>query len=381
MGHQLTMLLLKDSFMSQQNSVTKYTVIFFIAVFYSIAFPEQKDFSKIDRVVLGFQRAKSIKKVIKFISRRSKTDWDKVRGAYVWVTNNIEYDVKALSNSEIPLNQSAEDVFTARKSVCQGYSVLFNEICTRLGLKSVIIPGYSKGAGYSEGDTFSKTNHTWNAIYLDGEWHVMETTWGAGYVVNNKFIREYNTIWFNTDPRLFLFNHFPLDTNWLLFTPALSLSEFEAMPYVHTNCIERFSKAGFSTKVQLALYNHAPFPQDFANSTIAFAKMGGKLSDIISFLKQGTVPSFWSFQSVIPKLIVYPKESILTAGKIYKFTLKLPYYDDVAIINGDKFTHLKNKDDLFFGEVKVVSGEVRLSAEIMHNGEFSFWTLASWRCE
>lgn len=136
-----------------------------------------------------------------------------------------------------------------------------------------------------------------------------------------------------------------------------------------------------NTKVQLALYNHAPFPQDFANSTIAFAKMGGKLSDIINFLKQGTVPSFWSFQSVTPKLIVYPKESILTAGKKYKFTLKLPYYDDVAIINGDKFTHLKNKDDLFFGEVKVVSGEVRLSAEIMHEGEFSFWTLALWRCE
>lgn len=51
-------------------------------------FPQKHDFSKIDRAVLQLKRAKTMKSVIKCITRHSKNDWDRTRGAYIWIANN-----------------------------------------------------------------------------------------------------------------------------------------------------------------------------------------------------------------------------------------------------------------------------------------------------
>lgn len=45
------------------------------------------------------------------------------------------------------------------------------------------LSGYSKGYGYKIGQTFQgNSDHAWNAVYLDGRWHLLDSTWGSGTV-------------------------------------------------------------------------------------------------------------------------------------------------------------------------------------------------------
>lgn len=45
------------------------------------------------------------------------------------------------------------------------------------------VPGYSKGFGYQTGQSFSgEFDHAWNAVYLEGRWHLVDSTWGSGLV-------------------------------------------------------------------------------------------------------------------------------------------------------------------------------------------------------
>lgn len=45
------------------------------------------------------------------------------------------------------------------------------------------LSGYSKGYGYTVGQAFEgDSTHAWNAVYLEGRWHLLDSTWGSGNV-------------------------------------------------------------------------------------------------------------------------------------------------------------------------------------------------------
>lgn len=51
------------------------------------------------------------------------------------------------------------------------------------GIQCMKLSGYSKGYGYKMGQTFTgDSDHAWNAVYLDGRWHLLDSTWGSGAV-------------------------------------------------------------------------------------------------------------------------------------------------------------------------------------------------------
>lgn len=101
-----------------------------------------------------------------------------------------------------------------------------------------VISGFSKGFSYSPEKHFStttKTDHAWNAVRVDGVWHFIECTWGAGYLdENNKFQREVNEFYFLTDPKHFINDHFPWQSQdeggdsytWQLLPKPISLDTF-----------------------------------------------------------------------------------------------------------------------------------------------------------
>lgn len=77
---------------------------------------------------------------------------------------------------------------------CQHYGFLsaaqesnpFSDPCPTsrvAGVHCVTVPGYSKGFGYQTGQSFSgEFDHAWNAVYLEGRWHLVDSTWGSGLV-------------------------------------------------------------------------------------------------------------------------------------------------------------------------------------------------------
>uniref|UniRef100_A0A8C5JPS9 Kyphoscoliosis peptidase n=1 Tax=Junco hyemalis TaxID=40217 RepID=A0A8C5JPS9_JUNHY len=98
------------------------------------------------------------------------------------------------------------------------------------GIQCKKLSGHAKGHGYKTGQTFTgNSDHAWNAVYLEGRWHLLDSTWGSGSVDDSftKFTYRYNEFYFLTHPALFINNHFPDNSNWQLLKPTLTLKEFE----------------------------------------------------------------------------------------------------------------------------------------------------------
>lgn len=171
---------------------------------------------------------------------------DTIRAVYDWITENIAYDVtkfnkikrgkdpvgKKLDSKEAYYDFMLEEVIKKKKGVCQDYSILFDRIVKRLGYKTEIITGFTKG---QKGDIKRKTGHTWNTVYLDGEWKLYDVTWGAGQVKNgNKFIRKPTDRWYEVAPEVLLEDHLPFDPMWQLLDKPISLEEFARAKTVGT---------------------------------------------------------------------------------------------------------------------------------------------------
>lgn len=90
------------------------------------------------------------------------------------------------------------------------------------------IDGYAKGASYEIGKPISSTNHAWTAIKTeDGQWHLIEATWGAGHVNGRTFTARFVDRYFFMSPYEFIAAHYPSDSNWQLLPSPVSKSVFE----------------------------------------------------------------------------------------------------------------------------------------------------------
>ena len=153
-----------------------------------------------------------------------ESDTDKLKAFYHWITNNISYDVQAWRTQSTDWKkQEVPVVLRNKKAVCHGYSNLFKQLCDLSGIPCFIVSGYVK-----ENNTFIEEGHSWNAVYVDGQWQLIDATWGAGSVENrSKFIRKFDASYFFTDPVVFLSNHYPFDPAFQLVPFPVPLSEYK----------------------------------------------------------------------------------------------------------------------------------------------------------
>jgi len=192
--------------------------------------------------IADFER--SPKALSEYITRNLQTDQKKVHAIFRWVADNIEYKLKpafyyrnAYADEDLdtgilkPLNERvAEQVLQNRVAFCDGYARLFSTLCSYAGIKSEVITGYAK-TGFGS-DKF-RSNHTWNAVYIDSAWQLLDVTWASGYVTygNDRFIKNYDEYYFMTPPQQFVKTHYPEDLQWTLLPDPPTLREFEKGPF------------------------------------------------------------------------------------------------------------------------------------------------------
>lgn len=183
------------------------------------------------------------------------TDREKVRAIFRWITEHIDYnmivyDKKRLvpvfveeddSNAALPpLNERvAAKVLKRKVAFCDGYARLFKTLCDHAGIPCEIIFGYAR-------NNISKrfaVNHTWNAVYLDSAWQLLDVTWASGFVTySNQYIKQYNDLYFLTPPEQFIKDHYPEDLNWTLLNDPPVYREFNQSPFRYPG----FLKAGIT---------------------------------------------------------------------------------------------------------------------------------------
>ncbi len=228
----------------------------------SSAFAQQRQvsFSEID------DRAKSIEPAAPAalayaLTKDYTTDSEKLRSIFSWITEHISYRVKrnfqtkhALNNRSVNAVDTlgwksgndfmAETVLRNQSAVCDGYARLFKTLCDYAGLRSAIVSGFAKG-DYSRQFKF-RCNHTWNTVYLDSVWRLIDVTWASGYTnySGDEFTKRLDEAYFLPAPGDFIRDHFPDDLRWTLMDNPPFPKEFTAGPY-RNKCFSKYKLSSY----------------------------------------------------------------------------------------------------------------------------------------
>ncbi|MBC7774419.1 MAG: hypothetical protein H7246_03190, partial [Phycisphaerae bacterium] len=157
------------------------------AFFLLLAFVAQaQGFTKIDAHARStpFPQKQDTKALAQALSVGCTTEKEKVRAFFVWIADNIKYDIKSFENrsdtdpKEQEEKQNPQHVLRAKKAVCAGYSNLLIALCKESGIKALRVDGITKNYR----GTVSRAGHAWCLVRADGTWGLIDATWGAGDV-------------------------------------------------------------------------------------------------------------------------------------------------------------------------------------------------------
>lgn len=185
-----------------------------------------------------------------------KTDLEKVRAIFSWITQHISYNTgiynagkkfihtkffdDTLDNMSVWRSgdeMTAMRVLYRRVAVCDGYAKLFKTLCDYSGVQSEVITGYAKC--YMESTNKFRTNHTWNAVMIDSTWYLLDVTWASGYInYANEFVQHLDESCFLTSPEQFILDHYPEDLRWTLLLSPPTLSEFRRAPFRYKSFVK-----------------------------------------------------------------------------------------------------------------------------------------------
>ena len=366
----------------------------------------------------------SVDSLASYLVAPAKNEREKARSIFRWVTENIDYDISGFFTGSFD-DTNSKDVLKSRKSVCDGYSDIFSSLAHSAGLEVVRIAGYGKGYGYLPGENFSgPSNHAWNAVKINGSWYLVDCTWGAGYIDDNKkYVRKFDEHYFMTPPSEFIYGHFPEDFRWQLLEHPLSKSEFEKQAFLKPEFfkyglklddrLEGTIRAGngvnisiFAPKDILLMAGlestgkkvsaklgdyvfaerngnrydiYAQFPKIGKYILRAYVKQKdepGEYHGAVEYLINATVaddesPGFPMAYGKFTEDGAYlygPMDGRLKSGNPYRFKIRVPNAKNVTVVCGDEWTYLGYSGDLFKGNVTVAKGDVVVYAKFQGGG-------------
>jgi Transglutaminase-like superfamily len=194
--------------------------------FFSFVVAQVKnEYAAIDAIMdkIPAEKTTSTSDIANYINLNFKSETDKIRAAFYWTAANISYDIENMNEPNF-VYSSSEKIASAlknKKGVCIHYAEVYNEIANKLGVKTVIVGGYTKQNG-----VIAPIGHAWNASKVEGKWFLFDPTWGAGYINNLKFYRKLNNIFFKTAATKMIQTHMPFDYLWQFSSEPITNHEF-----------------------------------------------------------------------------------------------------------------------------------------------------------
>ena len=172
-----------------------------------------------------------INSTVNYLIEGASNEYEIVKVLHDWIALNIAYDTNSyFSGNYVPMD--VESVFSRRTAVCSGYSRLFKRFCDIANVECVEITGYSKGYGFQT--TGKLGSHAWNGVKIQNQWFLIDTTWNTGYVNYEKeFVFNYSVQYLFTDPRAFIYDHFPYSSKWQLLEPVISEIDFKVLTEIN----------------------------------------------------------------------------------------------------------------------------------------------------
>jgi Transglutaminase-like superfamily len=177
------------------------------------------------------------------LTKKFAENTDKVRAIFYWIANNISIDVKMAKKGSNE-KMVSEDVLKTRKANANGYSTLFQDMCSVAKIRCLTVDGYIKKTVEDINNVPDEFNHTWAVIQLGQSpdaWYYVDPEWGSGYVDDKgtTFTKKFDDRYFFANKLLFNLQHFPDNMAWQLGnTGPKSAKDFFAQPIVKRDAVE-----------------------------------------------------------------------------------------------------------------------------------------------
>lgn len=256
--------------------------IIFLCLFIDFFFivKAQNEYAAIDDKMKNIPQSstKTTAGIADYINANFSTQSEKSRAVYIWVTENIRYDIENMFKPVYYKDKQEliDKVLKTRKGICMHYALLFSSIANQVGIKSYVIEGYTKQNG-----KIDKTPHSWSAAQIDSTWYLFDPTWGSGYAQKEKFVRKINNLFYKVEPEILIKSHMPFDPMWQLSNYPINNQEFYDSKFNNQK-----DKAFFNFQDSIKVYAQQSEIERLESSTKRIEKNGVKNSFISDKLKQ-----------------------------------------------------------------------------------------------
>jgi transglutaminase-like putative cysteine protease len=180
------------------------------------------DFSVVDTHAAQFPRqyVRSLDELAYNLTEPFTYETEKARAIFTWLHHNIQYDAQSFFAGTVK-PATPESTLSSGLAVCEGYAGLFVYLAEKSGLQVYKVSGHGKGFGYRDlapGEPTPKmsSNHAWNCVLMDGEWRLIDATWGAGALNGSTYEQRFDASWFTANSVEFARRHFPTDPTFQL---------------------------------------------------------------------------------------------------------------------------------------------------------------------
>lgn len=273
--------------------------------------------AKMDKMPAEYNQ--SMDNISDYIKSNFQTESDRIRAVFYWTANNISYDADNMF--EVKFDESLQDrivrTFKAQKGTCFDYANIFNQLATSIGIKSVVVNGYTKWNKVK----VDNLSHSWNAARIDNKWYLFDPTWGSGYVINGMFTRRLDNNNFKVDPELMINTHMPFDYLWQLREYPITNQEFIEGVYAGDDAKQKF---------------------DYANEIIRFESLPKmeQLLEVSQRIEKGGMKNQHISQAFLHAKTAWRNENEREKGK--KYTEIIDQYNRANSQLND-FIHYRNK--------------------------------------
>ncbi|MCY1635680.1 transglutaminase domain-containing protein [Marinifilum sp. D737] len=259
----------------------------------------------------------SVEDLAGYIDRKINKDENKVRVLFVWIVNNISYDIENVYSLDNNDQTSSSNTLLKRKGICDGYASLFHDALSLLNIESHIVTGYTKIKR-----RISSAPHSWCVVKLDSNWSVYDPTWGAGNINETNFSRQVNMNYYKMRPHKAIATHMPFDPLWQLLEYPITSVEFR-----HSKKGKKNAENYFNVSDSLKLYSQQSNIERLKNTRRRIIQ--NIVVDYMTFVHVKDIENNmvqWQYNNVVSKYndaLLFYKEGIYTYNQFIDFRNKL----------------------------------------------------------
>lgn len=220
-------------------TMKKLLVLVFLA-FGTFSFAQKNVYKEVDDYVKSIKipiiTPKNLESMAHLVADKFEIDSLKARAIFDFVSSYYDYDYDMVKEG---FGKATEQGL----GVCWQYAQLFSDMADVVGLKTLMIYGWSKTTIKDIGKVNKKSYHAWNMVEINGQWRPLDCTWASGYIdkKSKEFVHELDGHYYLTNKELFSLNHHPDSGFQYVAYSAQSLENFIAAPlYITRNFPKEF---------------------------------------------------------------------------------------------------------------------------------------------